>query len=158
MGLIVHRLDPKVYANKTMLIWTKKFGQPLGSSSSKWAKRHWSIKARGHFWMDHLQAKALQHLKLPKPTLVTMASNRLFWLFGIPNWGWIHPWVPNSIGRERWWPCKVDPWVKHIICERHQGRLGLSPTQYPHQIVNQQIIFLYSMPWTNIKIWIWFIE
>ncbi len=65
----------------------KDFGQPLGSSLLKWAKRHWSIKARGHFWMDHLQAKALQHLKLPKPTLVTIASNRFFWLFGIPNWG-----------------------------------------------------------------------
>jgi hypothetical protein len=27
---------------------------------------------------DHLQAKALQHLELPKPTFMTMASNQLF--------------------------------------------------------------------------------
>jgi hypothetical protein len=41
----------------------KAIDQPKHKAISKW---------------DHLQAKALQHLELPKPTLVMMASNRLF--------------------------------------------------------------------------------
>ncbi len=101
---------------------------------------------------DHLQVKALQHLELPKPTLVTMAFNQLFLTLWHPKLGWwIYPWVLNSTSGKMM-ALQIDPWVKDIICEGHQGHLGLSPMQYPYQIVNWQIIFLYNMPWTNIKI------
>jgi len=35
-------------------------------------------KHKAIFEWDHLQFKTLQHLELPKPTLVMMAFNRLF--------------------------------------------------------------------------------
>jgi hypothetical protein len=57
-------------------------GNPLGNPLAHLCRNEQKAidqpKHKAIFEWDHLQAKALQHLELPKPTLVTMASNRHF--------------------------------------------------------------------------------
>jgi hypothetical protein len=62
-----------------MLIWTRGFwATPWAHLYQNEQKAIDRLKHKAISEWDHLQVKALQHLELPKPTLVLMASNRLF--------------------------------------------------------------------------------
>jgi hypothetical protein len=50
-------------------------GNPLGHLRRNEQKSIDQSKHKAISKWDHLQAKALQYLELPKPTFVTMASN-----------------------------------------------------------------------------------